>query len=397
MKTYYRRIFSLPLQYPQKIPAYIRLKSARYRLAHFLARKHQHPAPLPQTVAIIPTYRCNLFCSQCGQRGISGFLQNKALEHRELNTELSTEDFNRIISQLAPFRPFLYFTGGEPLLRNDIVELLAYSTASRLATSLNTNCTLLTSVANDLVKSGLDYIYVSLDGPPEINEKIRCGYNSTSFALDGINALVAARRDLHSASPIIELRLTLTKDNQYTLIQTAEFIEQHLSIDSFCILPPIFTTQEQVTAASETMRQEFGVIPACWSGFLRALDCSIDASEIYRQINAIKQRNWSFKFSVHPPLGNIKENYLQYFAHPAEPLGNISNCGALYSFPAILPNGDVAPCASVPDIIAGNLLREDFRSIWNGEAYKKLRRKIKNQLFPTCSRCSHLYQFWPYT
>ncbi len=77
----------------------------------------------PELVIILPTKRCNFFCAHCAARGhVSS----------EKEQELSISEFCSIIVKISVFKPYVYFSGGEPFLRNDIFELVRYIKKKKL-------------------------------------------------------------------------------------------------------------------------------------------------------------------------------------------------------------------------------------------------------------------------
>ena len=102
------------------------------------------------------TRRCNLFCRHCYRESGPG---------EDIQGELSTAEGIELIASIAEaeFR-LLIFSGGEPLLREDILELIAAARDRGLVPAMGTNGTLLTeSVARELAAAGLRGIAISVD------------------------------------------------------------------------------------------------------------------------------------------------------------------------------------------------------------------------------------------
>ena len=76
----------------------------------------------PLKVIIELTYRCNLACEMCYL-----IQERKMKETRENVTELTTAEVKGVIDQLGMVFPIVTFTGGEPLIRSDIMELIRYT------------------------------------------------------------------------------------------------------------------------------------------------------------------------------------------------------------------------------------------------------------------------------
>ncbi len=111
------------------------------------------------------TRRCNLHCMHC----------YSSSENREYPGELTTEQGKKLIDDLADFGvPTLLLSGGEPLMRSDVVELGAYARQKGLRVVLSTNGTLIDrEMATRLKGAGLAYVGISIDGMREVHDKIR--------------------------------------------------------------------------------------------------------------------------------------------------------------------------------------------------------------------------------
>jgi len=124
------------------------------------------------------TRRCNLRCVHCYSDSCD----------REYQGELSTSEGMRLIDDLAAYGvPTLLFSGGEPLLREDLWELATYARRKGLRTVLSTNGTLIgPEEAARIRKAGFSYVGVSIDGAGETHDRIRGRRGSFQEALRGI-------------------------------------------------------------------------------------------------------------------------------------------------------------------------------------------------------------------
>lgn len=101
------------------------------------------------------TNACNLRCIHCYQRA-----------DRPLSDELSTQERRAIVSELSEAGVVsMAFSGGEPLMRKDFLEVAKYAADRNMYVSLATNGTLINGeVAHRLKESQVQYVEVSLDG-----------------------------------------------------------------------------------------------------------------------------------------------------------------------------------------------------------------------------------------
>jgi len=123
------------------------------------------------------TPKCNLSCIYCHKEG-----------EKSPKDQISAEDIAEVLRVAAKFEiRSVKFTGGEPLLRPDLVKIVQ-SVPAGMESSLTTNGTLLADLARDLKTSGLRRVNVSIDSlNPETFKKIT-GIDRLSEVLDGITA-----------------------------------------------------------------------------------------------------------------------------------------------------------------------------------------------------------------
>ena len=105
------------------------------------------------------TRSCNLSCSHC----------RAASDRGPYPGELTHEESLRLLDEIASFSsPIMILTGGEPLLRKDLLEITRYGTKLGLRMVLATNGTLLDrKIARELKEAGIKRISVSIDGKDE--------------------------------------------------------------------------------------------------------------------------------------------------------------------------------------------------------------------------------------
>jgi pseudo-rSAM protein/SPASM domain protein len=144
------------------------------------------------------TKRCNLACQHC----------YAAAETRRAPGELSTAEGKRLLEDLASYGvPVVLFSGGEPMVREDLTELVGYAADLGIRPVLSTNGTLFTaSRVRDLREAGLAYVGVSVDGLPERNDAFRGHEGAFEAALDGIRTSL-------DAGLKTGLRYTITEHN----------------------------------------------------------------------------------------------------------------------------------------------------------------------------------------
>ena len=161
-------------------------------------RRDPSVAPL-RLVAWETTRACNLRCVHCRAQAAD----------RPLPGELSTEEGLALIDEIASFGPVvLILTGGEPLLRSDIVELARGGSEAGLRVVMAPNGTLLTPErARQLVAAGVKRVSISLDGATaEVHDAFRGMPGAYAGALNGMESA-------RSAGLPFQINTTVTKKN----------------------------------------------------------------------------------------------------------------------------------------------------------------------------------------
>lgn len=144
-------------------------------LSFLLGRK------VPLRVQHICTYKCNLHCKYCGYWKMK-------------TNELSTEEVKKCMDEFSKAGTISWgFTGGEPLLRGDIPELVNHAKSLGMHVTLLSNGQILDKFV-DKIKN-IDSIFVSLDGSKKMNDSIR-GAGSFDKAVNSIKAAKEAGIDI---------------------------------------------------------------------------------------------------------------------------------------------------------------------------------------------------------
>lgn len=144
------------------------------------------------------TRQCNLLCVHCYNDSGAGKPCN----------EIPTAEAKAVIDDLAGFGvPSILFSGGEPLMRPDLFDLIAHAVGRGLRAVISTNGTLITAdKAREVKRLGVSYVGISLDGIGPINDKFRGVSGAFDRAVRGI-------RSCQDAGVRVGLRLTLTRRN----------------------------------------------------------------------------------------------------------------------------------------------------------------------------------------
>jgi radical SAM family uncharacterized protein len=152
------------------------------------------------------TYNCNLRCKMCP------FWKRSS---KDSSIQREKAILRRIYDSGACG---IAFEGGEPLLRNDLVEILAFSRSLPLHTSLITNGTLLESRIDEIASYVNGVVYVSLDGLEKTHDTIRGVGGSFRKAVKGI---IASREKVS-----VTINTTIMAENIYEIEDLVKFAKE---------------------------------------------------------------------------------------------------------------------------------------------------------------------------
>jgi len=148
------------------------------------------------------TYNCNLRCKMCPF-------------WRRFSENLSIQQEKKILRQIHDSGVCAVgFEGGEPLLRRDLTEILAYSRSLPLHTSLVTNGTLLKSRVDEIAPYISGIVFVSLDGLEKTHDRIRGVNGCFKEAIQGIDAA--------KGKVSVAINMTIMADNIHDVADTVK-------------------------------------------------------------------------------------------------------------------------------------------------------------------------------
>ncbi len=269
----------------------------------------------------------------------------------DIAAPLTTQDWKNIIDRCRDAAiPMLTFTGGEPLTRTDIVELVQH--ASWFVTRLNTSAYNLTpELAKQLQEASLDGMQITLySHNPEIHDGLVGREGAWQKTVEGIQYALEAGLSVSINTPLVE------KNKDYAA--TIRFARQ---LGVHCIgcssLIPTGNAVEQIATGKALTREEL--------------------KEVLKEA-VVLCKELKMELSFTSPGWLSSEEILQ-LGLPSAPI-----CGACLSNMAITPTGDVVPCQSwLKGQTLGNMLKEDWQSIWNSSSCKDIRRDFAAK--PQCA------------
>ncbi len=305
----------------------------------------------PYVVSWNLTYRCNLACEHCYlDAGPRPALEDAAFADR---AELDTDGCRAIVDQIAAFAPeaLTILTGGEPLLRRDILDIARHAHARGLWVVVGTNGVRITeNLARILADAGVRGMALSLDAlDPERHDGFRRVRGAWHNTVEGAEILRSA------GLPFI-VQTTVARHNVAELRAIADFAHDRLGARVWNLYFLVPTGRGQFVS---------DLAPADYDGVLGELQRIQRAFAGRMIVNAKCAPHYVKTLLADDPQALLTRQYA----------GGAGGCPAGTHYLGIRPNGDVTPCPYLP-VFAGNLRHESLSALWDGsELFQAIRRR----------------------
>ncbi len=301
------------------------------------------------------TLTCNANCKHCGSNA----------EKRRYEGELTTEEikcaFKQIAEDMDASKILINVTGGEPLVRKDLCEVMEYATNELgFHWGMTTNGILLTEEnIEKLRKANMETISVSIDGLEETHNKFRGVPNSYNIIINNIKNLKKA-----DFVKYIQVTTVFHKENINQLEELYQ-VMLGLGLDSWRLV-----SIDPIGRANEND------------------ELLLNGEEIKKMLDFIKSKKKDKRLELtygcpgFLGLEYEKEVRRCYF-----------NCRTGISVASILYNGNLFVCPNVPrikELIQGNIRTDNFKNVWDNK-YKEFRTKERTKC-DECEKCG----YWDY-
>ncbi len=305
----------------------------------------------PFTIAWEVTRACAFACVHCRANA----------QHQPDPAQLTSEQSFRLIDQLAKFgSPILVFTGGDPMMRRDLFDLIAYATQKGLRCSLTPTATTLPTSARLLQakEAGVRRIALSLDAPtPEIHDAFRQVAGSWERTM-------AILENAHQAGLSAQVNTTVSTHNLPVLAEMVPFIEKVKAVQwSLFFLVPTGRAQAANMISPQEHENVFN-----WLYDLSQkspFDIKVTAAPMYRRVAIQRKKAESEGGPV--TFQGAGFQYADGLDRPTRGVGDGN--GFLF----ISHIGDIQPSGFLP-ITAGNVLVDDVVDVYrHAELFVNLR------------------------
>ena len=300
---------------------------------------------------LVVTKRCNLRCLYC-----------KVWQQSADPNELSTPEWLRVVDTLDELGLYvLSFTGGEPLLKPGIFDMIRYARSKGLYARLTSNGTLPQHLYEKLIVSGINSISISLDSvEPDTQESLSQVKGSWEKAVDNLKFL------LTNASPrqVVSVSAMVTPYNIHEIIPIVDLCSNVLQC-------PIFL---QPVISGEMSNGSFAFRPANSEMF----ECKPeDIKELYRKLC---KRLFNSKLITPYTFLLISQKYLKTGEYRWK-------CKAGRLFFDIMPDGKLYLCQDMPFPGGKHTLEADFVSWFKSKLYQDTAKQHSADCSGCCYSC----------
>lgn len=287
------------------------------------------------------TYRCQFHCPYC-----------EASAGERTGNELTTEEALNFIIDLSRMRlKRLLLSGGEPLMRPDILKLMTVASSKGIHMGLVTNGFLVSSLWERLRQYPLFLYFTSIDGLPAYNDRVRGMKEAFQQALRGLELMAQANVPVRMVNTVVHAQ------NIDQLMPLSELIRT--SRATHWRLTPV----ARVGRAAETDRFE------------------LNKAQLVQIIQFIQRQQTGLNIDLgesHTYIGCFENGFV----------GKPFFCGAGLTRAAVMPDGEVLGCQQIYDArySEGNIRETPFSHIWK-YGFKDFRRDHYPE---SCRACLYL-------
>ena len=297
----------------------------------------------PNSVIWDVTNRCNLKCRHCYVEA-----------EKKKTVEPSTEEARAIIDQLVKAKVFtLSFSGGEPLLRDDLYELLTYASKSLIVNVASNGLLIDEDIAKNLKSSGITHVQLSMDGLKEAHDYLRGKKGA-------FNTLKETTTILKKVGLKFGMTTVVYKKNVHQVKETIKYAE---ALGAFTI-------------------RFYRLIHTG-----RGKDASLDTttSEYKKALEVI----YNYKGNIHV----LADEAFGFLLHGKENPHQWVGCQAGRTLAGIKANQQVVPCPMFEDPVffCGKLPDEAFTDIWENSPVLTRFRNL-DTIHGKCHQCTYLDQ-----
>lgn len=323
----------------------------------------------PITLELNPTNRCNLFCQSCWQREFP----------HGAGDALSTERILSLVREAAELgvKEIRIPGAGEPLLRNDILDIMAEIKRCGMHGLLITNGTLWTEdKIKRTVEMGWDIVTFSIDAPNAgMNDALRGKPGTFERITKHLRTFRVVKNETGSSFPLIRFNMVLSNRNYTLLPEMVEFARKYGCEDLQVQPMTVWGKAGKALELGEKQREE---LPDYMK---RAIDLALEYG-IHTNLAYLAGSSIVEKASA-----RMDDMIAKQTAHIEDRFLSLPCFEPFYNF-VILPNGTASFCSVSGGKDGDSIIDKTLKEVWLGKPYRTIRQTLLDKnLKAYCKRC----------
>ncbi|MGM5483116.1 MAG: radical SAM protein [Nanobdellota archaeon] len=314
-------------------------------------------APLPPVVIFILTFKCNMNCKMC------------SVPEKNLKEEVNFPRYKKMLDNVNeaykfyPYKPIIWFTGGEIFLVQDIRKILDYTYKLGFRYGFLSNLTVLpVEIVDDMSKHDILEIRVSLDGDEKIHDKFRGRKGTFKKVISNLNKLkkknipVKLTSILYPGLENIKIMLKICEEKSIDIyFQHLLFIKKNSARDfeyQFNIMHRFVYPKDFQINYENDFKSE-------------------DIQNLADNLLLLETNDSKRNVFVYPRLNSVQKVFDYYNTKASMTYAPYNK--SISSIAKVLPDGFVIGGSFDSSC---NLINNDFNRIWNGKTLRNYRREI---------------------
>lgn len=323
------------------------------------------------------TRRCNLRCKMCQY---IDFLEHVSIR-KQMEGELSTDEWHRVIDQVQRFS-LVTFTGGEPFVRKDFMELLEHA-SRRARTHFVSNTTMLPEERAERIVAlaprrfgglGFNFAGTSIEAPGELHDQIRKMRGAFERSMRGVQTLRRLRDRSGKQCPLIHITTVIQQDNVHVLHEMPRVVRE-FGADVLNLV-----TETRMHDLPDLGIRDPASVDASEIRWPR-VDRNQLAEALDKTESAAKEMGIELRLPRMP-----REDLLNYYDGTGINLKNYE-CRNAWNTLIVGRTGDAYPCWIIR---IGNVREHTLQELWNNAAMREFRQTCQKKLFAMCPGCCFL-------